>query len=115
MNGVPRAAISAITGARTCVYVSSTMSSGAHGSGEYAPIPPVFAPKSPSSARLKSCAGCIATMFLPSEIPNRDISGPFKNSSITTRVHESACANAASRSDVTTTPLPAASPSSFTT
>ncbi len=34
---------------------------GAHGSGEYAPMPPVFGPVSPSPTRLKSCAGCSGT------------------------------------------------------
>ena len=64
--------------------VCSTMSTGAHGKGEYAPIPPVFGPESPSNTRLKSCAGCIARIVVPSEIPKRETSGPSKYSSITT-------------------------------
>ena len=91
------------------------MSLGAHGNGEYAPMPPVLGPWSPSSARLKSCAGSSANIVLPSEIPNNEISGPSRNSSITTRLHESAWSSATWRSSVTTTPLPPAKPSSLTT
>ncbi len=78
-------------------------------------MPPVFGPSSPSSARLKSCAGWRGTTVTPSVIANRETSGPSRNSSMTTRSQAFACALAASRSAVTTTPLPAASPSSFTT
>ena len=39
---------------------SATRSSGAQGSGVYAPMPPVFGPASPSPTRLKSWAGCSA-------------------------------------------------------
>ncbi|CAB4540096.1 unannotated protein [freshwater metagenome] len=70
------------------------MSDGAHGKGEYAPMPPVFGPESFSCARLKSCAGCIAITVLPSLIPKSETSGPFKNSSITTRLQASACSKA---------------------
>ncbi len=48
-------------------------------------------------------------------IANSETSGPSRNSSITTRSHWAAWAAAASRSSVTTTPLPAARPSSLTT
>ncbi|CAB5014347.1 unannotated protein [freshwater metagenome] len=78
-------------------------------------MPPVFGPRSPSNARLKSCAGCIAITRVPSLIPKSETSGPSRNSSMTTRGDNSACSIAALRSSVTTTPLPAASPSCLTT
>ena len=78
-------------------------------------MPPVFGPRSPSCARLKSCAGSSGTAVLPSHSANTDTSGPSRYSSITTRWHDAACCNAAARSSVTTTPLPAASASSLTT
>ena len=78
-------------------------------------MPPVFGPSSPSLSRLKSCAGIIGTTETPSQIANTDTSGPSRYSSMTTREHAAACARATSRSRVTTTPLPAASASSFTT
>ncbi len=78
-------------------------------------MPPVFGPSSPSSARLKSCAGCSGTTVSPSVIAKRETSGPSRNSSMTTRSQALACSRALSRSAVTTTPLPAARPSSFTT
>ncbi len=46
---------------------------------------------------------------------NSETSGPSRYSSTTTRPHAAACASATSRSSVTTTPLPAARPSSLTT
>ena len=39
-------------------------------------------------------------------IPNKETSGPFKYSSMTTFLQANACCNASSRSFVTTTPLP---------
>ncbi len=94
---------------------SSTSLGSAQGSGEYAPMPPVFGPSSPSSARLKSWAGWRGTTVSPSVTAKSDTSGPSRYSSTTTRSHAAAWARAASRSSVTTTPLPAASPSSLTT
>ena len=41
---MPRRAISATVGRATRSTTSSTRSAGAHGSGEYAPMPPVFGP-----------------------------------------------------------------------
>ncbi len=78
-------------------------------------MPPVFGPLSPSRARLKSWAGCSGTTVVPSVIAKSETSGPSRNSSITTRPQAFACALACSRSPVTTTPLPAARPSSLTT
>src|SRR5450756_2096024 len=83
-------------------------------------MPPVFGPTSASKARLKSCAGSSGTTATPSLRQNNEISGPSRNSSITTTPpgvarHAPACVRAAARSSVTTTPLPAARPSSLTT
>ena len=52
---------------------------------------------------------------MPSQMTNSDASGPARYSSITTSPHAAAWARAASRSAVTTTPLPAARPSALTT
>ena len=64
---------------------------------------------------MKSWAGDSGSTVVPSVTANSDTSGPSRYSSTTTRAQVAACASAASRSVVTTTPLPAASPSSFTT
>ncbi len=78
-------------------------------------MPPVFGPESPSRARLKSWAGSSGTAAVPSQTANSDTSGPSRNSSITTVPQARACARAAARSLVTSTPLPAARASSLTT
>src|SRR5215469_9997247 len=78
-------------------------------------MPPVFGPASPSKARLKSCAASSGTAAVPSASANSDTSGPSRNSSMTTVPQARACRTASRRSPVTTTPLPAASPSAFTT
>ncbi len=95
------------------------------GAGEYAPMPPVFGPRSPSWMRLWSCVEAKASAFLPSAITMKLASSPAMNSSITTRwpASPSGRRRACSRSprgpprDVvaTTTPLPAASPSALIT
>src|SRR4051794_11932094 len=82
-------------------------------------MPPVFGPVSPSSLRLASCAGTRGSTVVPSVIANRDTSGPSRYSSTSTAPPPSStfrpCATAASRSSVTSTPFPAARPSSLTT
>ena len=82
-------------------------------------MPPVLGPASLSPTRLKSCAGSSGTTVSPSTTQNSDTSGPSRNDSSSTGCPASsraaACARAASRSAVTTTPLPAARPSSLTT
>ena len=78
-------------------------------------MPPVFGPVSPSRARLKSWAGSSGTAVTPLVTANSETSGPSRNSSITTVPQPRACARAAARSEVTSTPLPAARASSFTT
>src|SRR5690606_11747337 len=103
----------------------SVRSGGAHGSGAYAPIPPVLGPVSPSPTRLKSWAGASGTARVPSQTASTDSSGPDIPSSITTRRPASpkdrplslasTSAMASSRSVATSTPLPAARPSVLTT
>src|SRR6476469_2130879 len=83
-------------------------------------MPPVLGPASSSPTRLKSCAGASATTVSPSLMQKTDTSGPSRNSSTTSRPsglarQARACSTATSRESVTTTPLPAASPSSLTT
>ena len=78
-------------------------------------MPPVLGPSSPSPIRLKSWAGWSGRTVVPSVSAKSETSGPSRYSSTTTRSHDAAWATAASRSSVTTTPLPAARPSSFTT
>src|SRR5215469_185546 len=78
-------------------------------------MPPVLGPSSPSRARLKSCAGSIGTASRPSASAKRLTSGPSRYSSMRTFAQLLAWALATARSVVTTTPLPAASASSFTT
>ena len=53
-------------------------------------MPPVFGPSSPSKIRLKSCAGSIGTMAVPSLSPKSETSGPSRYSSTTTRSHVAA-------------------------
>ena len=55
-TGGPARASSASTGRQVRSTSSSTSSSPRPGTGANDPIPPVFGPRSPSSARLKSCA-----------------------------------------------------------
>ena len=96
--------------------MSSTSVSGAHGNGEYAPMPPVLGPVSPSPTRLKSCAGTSGTTVVPSVTQKqRDLGAVEVLLDDDPAQHAAACARATSRSAVTTTPLPAASPSSLTT
>jgi hypothetical protein len=55
----------------------------ATGAGEYAPMPPVFGPVSPSPILLWSWAAGRGTIVYPSENASTDISGPTRYSSIT--------------------------------
>ncbi len=88
-------------------------------------MPPVLGPSSSSATRLKSCAGASAAMRLPSQSTSSEHSGPVMPSSTTTRRPASpklspdslasmSC-SASVMSSVTSTPLPAARPSVFTT
>ena len=118
-NGQPRAAISFATGTHTSSTMRCTPSAGSQSSGAYAPMPPVFGPSSLSNTRLWSCAGCNGTTVSPSTRQNKLTSGPSRNDSNSTGLPPDrtsfAWAMAAARSCVTTTPLPAARPSSLTT
>src|ERR1700721_636418 len=82
-------------------------------------MPPVLGPVSPTPTRLKSCAASSGTTVSPSPTQNSDTSGPSRKDSSSTGCPDSsnpaAWARATSRSGVTTTPLPAANRSSFTT
>src|SRR6185437_3617547 len=87
-------------------------------------MPPVFGPSSWSNARLWSCALANGIAVSPSQSAKKLISRPDKNSSITTsapaapKAPSNIMAIAASASAsvfATTTPLPAARPSAFTT
>ena len=88
-------------------------------------MPPVLGPASPSPTRLKSWAGARATARWPSQTARTESSGPVSPSSMTRvrpaspkaspeRYSVTASRASASRS-VTSTPLPAASPSVLTT
>ena len=93
--------------------------------GDTVPIPPVFGPLSPSSARLWSCTEAMGTTREPSEKTRKETSSPSRNSSITTLAPAepnffsamicSTTAFASAAFSTTTVPLPAARPSAFTT
>ena len=83
-------------------------------------MPPVLGPSSPSKARLWSCAVPKGSTVLPSQSAKKLASSPSRNSSITAEAPgaekiASRAASAVARSVATVTPLPAASPSAFTT
>ena len=121
---MPRRAISAIVGLMVSFSAFCVISSVIIGAGEYAPMPPVFGPLSPSKARLWSCAVPIGRTFSPSDSTKNEASSPSMNSSITTSAPavpkappnmSSIAARASSSSMATTTPLPAARPSALIT
>ena len=106
----------------SCMAASS--SGVTMGTGEYAPMPPVFGPRSPSNARLWSWA--VAMQCALPSLTNASIehSGPVRHFSMSTVLPESpnapskqerTASSASSSSSATTTPLPAARPSAFTT
>ncbi len=119
-KGAPRRASSARSGRWTVSRIASTAASSRSASGEYAPIPPVFGPSSPSSNRLWSRAAGSATARLPSHSAITLASAPSSRSSMTSgpAAARSTIARASSRGwpgPKTVTPLPPASPSAFTT
>ncbi len=95
------------------------------GAGEYAPMPPVLGPVSPSARRLWSCDEASGSTLRPSTSTMKLASSPARKSSTTTRAPASpiewptsiaSIASVASATVVaTTTPLPAARPSALTT
>ena len=125
MYGVPSAAMPLTAGRMTSRMIRAWTVGVTTGAGEYAPMPPVFGPWSPSPRRLWSCDDASASTWAPSAITMKLASSPSRKSSITTRAPASptalpesiasiaACASATSVA--TTTPLPAASPSALTT
>src|SRR5437899_3169221 len=117
--GVPRRARTFATGAITASATACAWSSGRTAVGENAPMPPVFAPVSPSPTRLWSRAGGSATTVSPSTSAWSDASSPWRTSSSRTRPlfagGEASASTAASRVSATVTPLPSARPSAFTT
>ena len=95
------------------------------GGGEMAPMPPVLGPWLPSKARLWSWLAGMGTTCLPSAKASTVTSGPTMHSSMTTVEPDSpnflsaiisvAACLASSTVEATTTPLPRARPSAFTT
>src|SRR3954468_3995000 len=95
------------------------------GAGEYAPMPPVLGPSSPSRRRLWSWLVASGSTLVPSLITMKLASSPCRKSSTTTRAPASPrlfcviiCSMAACASSTlaaTTTPFPAASPSALIT
>src|SRR5213083_2733238 len=83
--GVPRRARTFATGAITASATACAWSSGSTAVGENAPMPPVFAPVSPSPTRLWSRAGGSATTVSPSTRACSEASSPFRTSSSSTR------------------------------
>ena len=123
-NGLPRRASSATTGRWNVRTISAVIAASRSGSGETAPIPPVFGPRSPSPSRLWSRAAGSARQVVASQMAMTDASGPVSASS-TTRHRPAApktpsiraarmAASAVAGSAQTVTPLPAARPSAFT-
>ena len=88
-------------------------------------MPPVLGPSSPSASRLKSWDGARGTTCRPSQSTSSEHSGPVSPSSTMTRRPASpkaaplslasTSASASARESATSTPLPAARPSVFTT
>ena len=122
--GVPSAAIAA-TVRSSIGQIAASVAASTEGTGAYAPIPPVFGPVSPSPTRLWSRLSDSGTVRSPSLSAKADTSGPSSSSSTTTTAPAAPkdrstrqlriAAIASSRSGATTTPLPAARPSAFTT
>ena len=92
MKGVPSASSWRMTGSATVagdevdeLLLAAEARASSHGSGEYAPMPPVLGPSSPSRRRLKSWAGLSGSTWSPSLRKKSDTSGPARNSSTSTR------------------------------
>ena len=125
VNGHPSAAMPSTVGLMMSRITTSVISGVTTGAGEYAPMPPVFKPVSPSPTRLWSCALASATALPPPTTAKKDASSPSKNSSTTisspalpNMAPESISSTAFSASSIsmaTITPLPAAKPSVLTT
>ena len=125
MNGTPSAIMPCTVGFTTSRITRACTSGVTTGAGEYAPIPPVLGPVSPSPTRLWSWLVAIGSAVRPSTIEMKLASSPSRNSSITTRAPASpkalpesmsrTASSASCRVIATITPLPAARPSALTT
>ena len=117
--GVPRRTRARAIGAMSSSARPCASPSGSTPVGENAPMPPVFGPVSPSPTRLWSFAGGSATTVSPSTSAWSETSSPSSTSSSTIAPPPTpgvpTASRASLRSRATTTPLPAASPSAFTT
>ena len=124
-NSAPSSRMPATTGRAMWLTSQSRIWSSTSIGVEYAPMPPVFGPVSPSPTRLWSWAATSGVTRSPSLKTRNESSSPSRNSSSTTRPPASptilpdsmsaATAIASSRLLAMTTPLPAASPSALTT
>ena len=99
---------------------TSSAASSSHGTGEYAPMPPVFGPSSPSPARLKSCAAPSGTARAAvAEREERHLAALEqlldRRAAAERRRRRAAPRSSSSAVRQTKTPLPAASPSALTT
>ena len=83
-NRRPSAARPAIVGTTISCMIRLWPSTLMFVVGETVPMPPVFGPWSPSSARLWSWTEAIGTTREPSEKTRNETSSPSRNSSITT-------------------------------
>ena len=105
--------------------IRACSSASTSGTGVYAPMPPVLGPRSSSNTVLWSWAAASGTTDEPLENAKNDASSPTMNSSTTTvapaapnsrrSMHWAMAASASSSVAHTMAPLPAASPSVFTT
>ena len=123
--GAPSSRMPAMVGSMTRRMILSCRVSSMMEEGEYAPMPPVLGPASPSSLALWSWELASGTAISPSLITMKLVSSPSMKSSITTRcpaapnlppaIMPVSARAASARVRATVTPLPAASPSAFTT
>src|SRR5688500_12393302 len=80
---MPSAARPASVGSITSRMIRAKSSGVTTGAGEYAPMPPVFGPVSPSPRRLWSCDVASGSTCLPSAMTMKLASSPSRNSSTT--------------------------------
>mmetsp|Transcript_180 Transcript_180/g.611 ORF Transcript_180/g.611 Transcript_180/m.611 type:complete len:219 (+) Transcript_180:575-1231(+) len=116
----PSSRIPLTVGSMIFFITSSSISFVTTGAGEYAPIPPVFNPVSPSPTLLWSCADANGTATSPPTTAKNDASSPNKVSSITIvspaspnclfNISSSMAFSASSTVSAIITPFPAAKP-----
>ena len=83
MYGMPSAARARIVGLMISSMMRACSAGVMTGAGEYAPMPPVFGPRSPSCRRLWSCEVASGSTCMPSAMTMKLASSPARNSSIT--------------------------------